>query len=408
MSVYLGPWQWDESTPSLPHWALPLGCQSAVDLRSLPDQGQRGGTPGVGVFVTDAALSSEYVLLGEHPTARASAQGRSAWESLTGYAAQGARVVDLVWDHLTFGADPDGGTGPKPLLPGRNGGIHWSELHLGGNHRNEPFVWGEDAVATERVRELLRRDFRRTFADAQAGRLNDRKHHRRILDMLCEQYGVADWREFVPADLRADIPGRLPHKTTITDPFTRGDQVGLGTSSEGWSWTIVAGTINIVSNKAVSTLNQLNLARAEIDLSSADHYAQALSVTSPDNRGLGACVRFHGTDQTFYFYTRDGNRLFKAIAGTNTLLAQAGSSPAPPFTLKTQANGSAITGHYDGVQQVSATDTSITGNTRTGLRQDVIQSDDYQAADLAAGGVNYVRLRKGTNSESGLWQIWRH
>lgn len=403
-NVYLGPWVWQAAFPA---WMPPAGAVAAVDLRPLPAQAQQGGAPGIGVFVAAGSLSSDYTLIGDHPTARATGAARSAWESLTGYRPAGARLIDLLWDHLTAGSDPDGGTAPKPLLPGRQGRGHWSDLHLGGRHRSEPFAWGEDAAATERVRAMLQRDFRRHFNNAQAGRLKDSQHHRRVLDFWCEEYGVAAWREFVPADLRSQVPGRLKHQTTITDAFTRADQTGLGASSEGWSWTITNGAINLVSNQAVSAINQLNIGRAETDLSSADHYAQALGVVQPGNRGTACCVRHDSSAQTFYYYTRDGGRLFKTIAAVSTQIGSGGGSAAAPVTIKTQANGSAIAGFYDGAQQASATDTSITGNLRTGIRQDNCTFDDFQAADLSAGGILYTQLERGIRGvERGTWARW--
>jgi len=406
VSVYIGPWQWD-GKGSVPSWVPPLGCSSAVDLRPLPEQSAIGGTPGVGVFVTDAALPSEYVLLGDHPTAHAPARIRSAWGSLTGYEAQGARVVDLLWDQLTRGSDPDGDTAPKPLMPGKQGRGHWTDLHLGGRHKSRPFVWGEDAETTERVRDLLRRDFRRTFAEAQAGKLKDKQHHRRVLDYWCEQYGVDDWREFVAADLRADIKGRLKHETTLTDNFNRANASSPGSSSEGWSWTDVTNSTAIESNRLrVDSGADGNAARAESDLSSADHYSQHLVVFLNPGKGSGALTRFSSSATTFYMFYSDSGRLFKCVAGAFTTLSTS-SSHAVTFTVKCQINGSALAGFYDGVQQTTATDTAITGNLRTGLRLDFAGlADDFEAADLSAGGFVYTQLERGTRGLTRGVYVW--
>ena len=242
-AVYLGPWQWDATEHA---WTPPPGCLGAVDLRTVPQMGQAGGMPGMGVFAAPGTLSGDYALLGEHPTARTGGAARDAWESLTGYRPAGARPIDLLWDALTAGSDPDGGGAPKPLLPSRQGRGHWADLRLAGRHRSEPFAWGEDAAATERVRDALQRDFRAHFAAAQTGRFRDPQHHRRVLDFWCEEYGVTNWQEFVPADLRADVRGRLKHATTLTDDFNRADAASLGA---GWSTGVGQGH-EVVSSTA--------------------------------------------------------------------------------------------------------------------------------------------------------------
>ena len=59
-----GPWRW-ETTQRFPQgcWMPPQGTVGTLDLRSIPQCGQRGGEPGMGVFATQQPLGSDYQVL---------------------------------------------------------------------------------------------------------------------------------------------------------------------------------------------------------------------------------------------------------------------------------------------------------------------------------------------------------
>lgn len=405
--TYLGPWQWDGEA-----WNAPTGCVGAVDLRPVPLQGIAGGEPGIGLFVLDSRLpGSDYTLLGAGAPGevQVTAKHRAAWRSLAGFLPQGETLADLLWDHLTRGADPAGDASPKPLLPTLRGSAYWHELRLGGPLRNEPFQWGADAETTGRVRGMLRRQFRELFEEANADRLTDARQHLRVLDYWCDRLGVDDWREFVPSDLRGDVPGRLKHATTITDDFNRSDSSSLGSSSEGWSWTEVGGDFGIASNQLsvnATASDNVMRARAEFDLSSSDQYAQiTMTVAGNSFSYFHPAVRFASAAATLYHGGVRGNSspqcsIRKVVTGTTTNLVTGSTFASAPVLCKLTANGSALELFLAGASLLSVTDTSIASGLRTGVAArgslTTDRADDFSAGDLAPSGVTYVRLETGT------------
>lgn len=397
---YSGPWRW-VADDALSCWSPPDGC-GGLDLRSLSQQSQQGGAPGLGIFCGDvvpAAVGSEFDLLGSGNWHDVKATKRliDALPARPGYRPKGNDLVGLLRDLLLDGADPDGLDFAKPLVPGVDGLL---SLHCGQSHY-ERFRWGDPHTA--KLQGMLRKEFRGLMDDADNGKLKDSHHHLRVLDAWCEKYGVDDWKEFVEPSLHKDVPGRVRHDTTITDNFNRADSGTLGASSEGWSWSEVAGNIDIVSNRAQCNATG-SRARAATDLSSADHYAQALLV-GLGTTGKGPAVRYTSAD-TMYAYLSDGGRLFKITAGTLTSLASS-STPANDSTCKVQISGSSLSGWINGSNTVNATDTAITGILRTGiwLHNSGSIVDDFTAADIAAGGgMLYTQLEstpRGVNR--GAW-----
>lgn len=373
-------------------WRLPASAVGGVDLRTLAAMSAAGGAPQGHAFATclqgvgGTALATSYHM-SETP---ATAGMRSAWQAVTGYNPAGATLTDLLWDQLTAGSDPSGAAGPKPLVPGVDNVLR---LYVGGHSlvKAESFRWGHHPH-TNRLRDLLRRQFDEQWEAAdEAGR----SHARRCLDYTCIKYRVSDWREFVPQRLHGHVPGRLPHATTITESFNKADSDVLGPDL---TWTELAGDIDVVSNRAQSvTVNSAVFARADSDLSSDDHYAQAVMGASADSDAYGGVFcRAPGT-ATQTWYTNDSawgenlSRLVKKVAGADTTL---GSVPrtftaGTTYTLKVQADGSTVAIYVNDVEDVSVTDTAITGNLRGGLNgykggSGHLTWDSFEAADLAA------------------------
>jgi hypothetical protein len=68
MSIYLGPWQW-VSDENGERWQSPENTVGTLDVRSLPECGVAGGSPGLGIFEIDDArrnVSSDYDLIATH------------------------------------------------------------------------------------------------------------------------------------------------------------------------------------------------------------------------------------------------------------------------------------------------------------------------------------------------------
>ena len=115
--------------------------------------------------------------------------------------------------------------------------------------------------------------------------------HRKVLTVWIEKYGISDYKVFIPEGLPLEKP--LPHNTVITDDFDRSDQSPLGTGPEAWSWSNVgSGGFSIVGNRARNdNSNDVDSARADSDLSSADHYVEG-DVSVVINKRGGLTGRF--------------------------------------------------------------------------------------------------------------------
>lgn len=385
-------------------YALPEGALGCIDLAPPVIQGIQASTRPIAMFVSTTQLSSDYYHIGNGDLRELQlhAVDRDAFQSLMGYRPQGDTLMAGLVDILTEGSDPSGEDGPKPLMPTTRG---YLDIHLPGHSLvyQEAFTWGHSR-RTNKIKSLLQKDFERTFNLAMEGKLKDREHHLRCLDYLCEKYHLSDWREVVPAKLVKEIPGRKRHETIIVDDFTLADGTVIGNQL---TWTEVNGNWTTVSNAARGgTSNNRASARAEHDLSSADHYAQLafISSTGVNARIAYNCVRFDPSAEIYYRSTarEDGGNanIAKMISGTATTIATLSSvTISLPDTLRTEINGSTIEQFFNGVSNGAGTDTAITGNLRCGIGTNTggsstVTVDDFEAGDLTT--FVYTQLERGT------------
>ena len=405
MRWHIGPWRWvvDEDGE---RYTGPDGTVCALDFRSIPEQSIAGKhMTGVGLFLCPRDTPAEWETIGQgnwHDI-KANKRLRDLFPKRGRRRLQADDLIGLVRESLTNG-DPTGQEFCKPLMPSSLGVL---EVTMDRQRHCERFRWGKSAESNI-VRDVIRADMEELIERCQreVGE-KKREHHRRVLDMLCEQYGIEDWQEFVRPNRVKDIPGRLKHETSLTDDFTRADQTGLGTSSEGWSWGSVTAGINIVSNRARSTTDN-NASRAESDLSSADHYSQAVIIQSAaTNRSMGVRCRYSSSANTCYEGTSNGTStssfLIKRLsAGTPTQLSTADrGSTVTTRTARITVSGSSLDMWEDGVSKTTVTDTNITGNLRCGIGKSFTQQtgtqewDDFVCSDGAAGGILYTQLERG-------------
>lgn len=389
-NYYLAPWVWQVNPSGFSYWTQPVSVVGAIDFRPLAAQGRAGGTPqGYAFAASTQTISGVELTRNADLTKAVNNTLRDAWQGAMDYRPNGSTLLDLLWDQLTNGADPTGDPGPKPLMPGVDNVLR---LYIGGHSlvKSERFHWGTHPH-TNQVQAVIQRDFARMWEAT-----NGADHCRRVLDFTCKKYKVDDWREFVPAHLLAHVPGRLPHQTTITESFNTADSDILGPNL---TWTELVNDFDIVSNRAeLITTGSDSFARADSDLSSDDHYAQAL-VNATNEAAAHShyimCRKDATTTLTLYMaylqWNADVIRTYKDVSGSFTQLAtQALSVTAgTPGTLKTQADGSTIKDFWDGVEKNSVTDTAITGNLRCGIAgfcatANILSWDDFEAADLAA------------------------
>jgi hypothetical protein len=200
---------------------------------------------------------------------------------------------------------------------------------------------------------------------------------RRVLGYWMRQWGVDDPAEFQDGD---GIVEPLPPSTTVTDNFNRADSTDLNASSTGksppFSWTEVNGNWQIDINRLgeVSGAGAHSYVRADIDLSSANHYAQ-MQVKSGSNHGgqYGPLARVDAAADTFYMFLWVGfstitNKLFKRVSGTFTDIGTGPNVVADDDVLKVDCNGSTINTYRNTVLNIGpVTDTAISGNLRGGV-----------------------------------------
>lgn len=397
----IGPWVWNAAEAC---WEPPAGAVCALDLRSLPDASvQTLGDRPHGFFAAPVALGGDYAALGVGDCRELASSGamRDAWDSLLGYRPSGATLLDLLWDHLTNGADPEGQDRCKPLIPTLDGHL---DLYLAGHSlvRREAFTrahphWNQVAAVHQA-------DFARMVPeyDTLAGRERGEAAQRlrdvpaKVLGGLCQQYRIGfdnpgEWRLLLPPSLRSTLAPKKP-ETTITDDFNRANSATLGSSAEGWSWSEQGGGNWDIDTNAAEPQAADSVARADADLSSADHAVQASVTAQVATSNPGVLARFSASVGNTYYMWRDSNdgnvlQLFKRVTGTFTQIGlNVSETPSPTFTLRLTVSGSSLDGLLDGVSKRTATDTSITANVRTGLRDNVLGTkvDNFLAEDLAA------------------------
>lgn len=414
--VYLAQWEWFTGDFE-PRWRAPGGgAVGVLDLRSIPQMGKFGGTPeGYGVFVyRNTRTIDRSVYLGGNLDALSNKAGIEAvFGSLTA-----TNLRDALWEILTDKSDPTGETAARPLRADSDGVVR---LRLGGfsviksEPRNDAHTQREIAVFQHDYRqkkidegllpEALRRkgisenSISRIIQDIQQAR---RRWVGHTMRRIFGQMDDARAGQILPPEYLGD--GWEPPRTTIGDTFVEASDTALGSHTAtgpngGFSWTVTDGGFTVIAanDNVEDDSNGIETARAEIDLSGDDHYAQA-DVTWEDgavSQQGGTVVRYASGAQTFYeawgHASDDAAELRKWVMGTITDLDSAAKAIGEETLLvKAQADGSSISGDVDGTA-LSATDTAITANTRTGLvsfnnkgSTNGHEWDDFEAQDVEA------------------------
>lgn len=406
---YLGPWletvelggtrEFGGNTVVMPDRTVyipPEGTVGLVDLR--PPM----GTGGYGFFATDRPLGSNYQPFGDGVNrledVRLNAAQRAMWSSMLGISGlQGVTLMDALWETLTVLADPDGHVVARPIMPTHRGML---ELHLAGHSllRAQRLTRNHPAFAT--VCRALQGGYGKIHGKGKGAKVAGKwlEVQRRKLHLAADE--AMDL--LIPPGLAKQPPGKPT--TAIQDDFERGDDFSwLGISAEGWAWSEQTGFG--VFGRTATFITGAAMGRAEIDLSSDDHFSQVDIVTMPS---IGVIVRattenvFSGTN-SYYSYIAgtsptNPTRLYKTVNDSAVAIdggaTQGGSPIDAGGILRLQCDGSTLTGYVNGQQSLQVTDTAISGNLRLGLWGIVSgsQVDNFLAADLvpAAGGKKHL------------------
>lgn len=343
---------------------------------------------------TDSRLMDEsgVTYLGNDPTRSLPTGERQGWRKTLGLSSTPERseLRHVLYETLTTQADPNDSILCPPLMPESDGVLRFGLFGFEKRITPAEPEWSG-------VRDVLRRIYRQTREEVLGG-LATPNLHRKMLTVWLEKFRlpVEEYLQFIPIGLPDEKP--IFRETTISDNFNRADQTGLGSSSEGWSWSLPLGNWNIVSNTAeLQDVTTVSLARADSDLSSTDHYGQADVVVCPSPEQGGPAARFSASAATCYIamiaMDADTLNIQKFEAGTPTQLDGVAITPSVPEAYRVQCNGSNIKAFQAGTERLSITDTSITTGTRCGMyghwAATKVQLDNFSASDLAAGGMAF-------------------
>lgn len=216
MATALVPYRW-KTDDGMPHWALPDNVTSAIDLRPTAMHVHLTAL-GYAVAVVDGDLPEGAIELGTGNVTR----DRDAWERALFFRPSGDTVDEMVWSHLTDGADDAGEAACRPLRCHKPDRL---ELHLGGRKERQ-------TTATERLKQavLIRADLARMVDDEtiprrMLGKFLQAEADRMGIDAVTLRGKAAKLR-----DIRPERP-----ETTIADTFTSGTTVRL---SDYPNWTV--------------------------------------------------------------------------------------------------------------------------------------------------------------------------
>jgi len=401
MNYYLGPYQWINNS-----WQPPATTIGSIDLRNLTHMGTPVTPNGIGFFAATSALDGNYTLLGSGDCRDINSDSgmKSAWNSLLGYSPNGDKLVDLLYDHLTMGSDPEGINVSKPLMPD-NGNLI---IHLGGHSviKSIQFRLGH-SKETNQIISVLKNDYRKIREDALAGRLPI-DYHRKVLGFWGIQFKVNKPQDiFIPNNLPKETP--LDPSSTFTENFN-----GIDDGALGKQLTWVEGDVTTAwenrSNGAMRTGigdggGQIErTARCTSAVSSADHECEVEIVTFGDsgatekNPRCGVATRYSSSVKDCYFHgigqtsgLGDGPTSLhfpgKIVADVETGFGNQTAIHTIPLTLKGKINGSTFELFINGILGQTQTDTAITGNLFGGVWgfnnnvEDDLRMDDWSITD---------------------------
>ena len=399
MATALVPYRW-KTDDGMPHWALPDNVTSAIDLRPTAMHVHLTAL-GYAVAVVDGELPEGAIELETGNVTR----DRDAWERALFFRPSGDTVEEMVWSHLTDGADDAGEAACRPLRCHKPDRL---ELHLGGRKERQ-------TTNTERLKQavLIRADLARMVDDEtiprrMLGKFLQAEADRMGIDAITLRGKGAKLR-----DIRPEKP-----ETTITDPFRDNASFiflsAYTPSGAAGPWTTVGDNgsrfqtgnngVDGLGSKVVFDGNSYAGATTRAihptSLSSANAYAQLEGMPRQDSPTLGPFCRGNGTDSDYFadvYYGR--NRAFVHVAGTPTSLSEPNAAAGSVDTPWIRAIGSAITwGHVVGTSIATATNTAVT----TGLRTGLLGNDAVGSVKAATGFSAYDDVAAGVAANTTL------
>lgn len=393
MSVGLVPYLWKSEPGDVPHWALPDGDTSSIQVQTGPQIADPAST-GYAIATYAGPLPDGSVELATGNVTR----DRDAIESTLGFRPEGETIPEMVRSLLTDGADDAHLDAVRPLrchIPSQ------FELHLGGKHTFP-------TSHTDRLREAVyvRRDLDAFLDDVQAGRLPD-GIHRKVLKAEADRLGI-DWRTLRSKATRWRNETALAPTTEINDPFNDGAFVLLNTYN-GWttpqgSADFQTGLGRLACQENQGGQNVFKFAWHTTPLSSPNNQADLVDVPPESFSPFGAACRGDGTATA---YTADNwsgaHRLFAIVSGSHVSLASTTSTAASLLRLRVQALASTIkTDDAGSSWRQTVTNTTISAGLRVGLYYFPVgqSSSNYRVAQ-GFYGLDFLPPTVTSNTASG-------
>jgi hypothetical protein len=364
----------------------PDGVVGMVDLTP-----PNGGGNSIVFFASTKEIDGVLLVRGDISKTKVGEDVKTTWFKLTGYKPAGETLLDLLWDYLTVGSDPEGITTVKPLMPTSELIL---ELHLGGHSivKSEKFDIKKSSHK-EKVIAVLQKEYSDFKEDC------DRKGSNKnleLLDFFGDKYKINNPEDvFIPKHLPKEKP--MKHHTTFTEDWNCGDSASLNCDL---TWSELQGTsFGISSNAATNTsVNAVASAQMTSPVSSSDNYSQVdILIGSVTSLGIATTRMGSGSMSNYYALRRynDGAvrfRIEKAVAGTLTAITTAINLGASyPETWKIEANGSTISCYLGGVLKDSVTDTGVSSGLYGGIRH-------YKSTTQANSFDNFVFSDIGSSS----------
>ena len=381
LSSYIG-------TGTLQDAFRPLGSGqpgwSAIDLR--PDGAQPAGRCLLWSPVHDPNPQLER--LSDRGAEFLTAPRRTRLQNALGITLGATRFDLAVAELLTIHARTDG-TRWRPLRPERTAGRF--RVHLGGVLHEQPVI-SSDLLPPGLLAAVLARR-------APVSR-------RKALAILGTAVAWGLWPRWA----------KIAEATSISENWNCADSASLTcqltwTEFLGTSWQLASNVARLSGNVGE------NLARADSDLATDDHYVQvtlAAQTYVDSNLEIAPIARKNSTaTKTFYmFETRrvdvpatNVHQLYKAVSATYTQLgSDVPDDVVVGEVVRISCDGSSIEGLLDGVSKIIVTDTAITGNLRGGIfgfnngDTNVIDVDNWSAADIGALAATPLRTLMGVGT----------
>lgn len=386
MQYWLGPWQWlaDQSVPG-PSWNPPAGAIASIRLHGVDAAPEK--RHGFFAMPDRASRPAEYLSLGSGDCRQIDATPAvmTAWQSVTGYRPGGAKLVDLLWDQLTNGAEANAEGGPGPLTPRHDG---TTNLLLTGHSRVKSLSFGTRLKTAGRWHQVITAQLRSNFARHWE---RDQTVASKLLAEYVAKYRLgSDWQHVVPPNLRPHVPGPLRPTTAYADSLVgRTEALNAG----NWQYYTTSQNFQVVTTGAYlasgSGYRQAEYASA---LSSDDHWSEFEWVSAIES--CGPCVRstnYNSTTPSHYYGQQYSglNYISEVNSGGPTNLASGANTHAIGNVDRLLVTGSDLEAYVNDVLKVSTTDTTITGSTSVGIlivvAAGTAQLKAWAGEDISAG-----------------------